>query len=229
MLVVVGDALLDRDVDGHAERLSPEAPVPVIEDLRQRSRPGGAGLAAALAAADGRDVALITALGHDDPGRELARLLDDENQGNIVVGQLRTRLQSVRSRLAGRKPPRVLFIVWGDPLVVPGRSAFLTDALTRAGGASVTSDAPAAWPAFDVESAIARAPDVILATPQNRGVLDRLRRDAAWAKVPAVLAGRLMIVSEAIEQPGPGVVTGIEEVARALHPDAFGASDAERR
>ena len=93
----------------------------------------------------------------------------------------------------------------------------------------MTADAPAAWPAFEVESAIARAPEVILTTPQNQGVLDRLRRDAAWAKVPALLARRLLIVSEAIEQPGPGIVTGIEEVARALHPDAFGAAAAVRR
>src|SRR2546423_12380049 len=76
MLVVVGDALLDRDLDGRAERLSPEAPVPVLEDLNQRARPGGAGLAAALAAADGREVVLITALADGEPGRELSRLLD---------------------------------------------------------------------------------------------------------------------------------------------------------
>ena len=31
-LVVVGDALLDRDLDGHVSRLSPDAPVPVVED-----------------------------------------------------------------------------------------------------------------------------------------------------------------------------------------------------
>ncbi len=160
--------------------------------------------------------------------QDLARLLGEEKQGSIVVGGLRARLESVRSRVAGRRPPRLLFIVWGDPLVVPGRSSFLTDALARAGGDSVTADAPAAWPAFEVESAIARAPEVILTTPQNRGVFDRLRRDAAWGKVPAVLSGRLLIVSEAIEQPGPGVVTGIEEVARELHPDAFGAEAAER-
>ncbi len=152
---------------------------------------------------------------------DLARLLGEEQRGASVVGGLRSRLEAVRSRVAGRRPPRLLFIVWSDPLVVPGRTAFLTDALARAGGDSVTADAPTAWPSFDTESAIARAPEVILTTPQNRGLLDRLRRNAAWAGVPALLSGRLMTVGEAIEQPGPGVVSGIEEVAQALHPDAF--------
>jgi D-beta-D-heptose 7-phosphate kinase / D-beta-D-heptose 1-phosphate adenosyltransferase len=75
-LAVVGDALLDRDLDGRVERLCPEAPVPVVDEIGRQSRPGGAGLAAALAAADGHEVTLITALGHDDAGWELSALLD---------------------------------------------------------------------------------------------------------------------------------------------------------
>ncbi|MGW0085007.1 D-glycero-beta-D-manno-heptose 1-phosphate adenylyltransferase [Streptomyces sp. NPDC003393] len=75
-LVVVGDALLDRDLTGHADRLAPDAPVPVVADCAQRVRPGGAALAAYLAARDGRDVTLITALDDGAAGRELRRLLD---------------------------------------------------------------------------------------------------------------------------------------------------------
>ncbi|MFL5818842.1 MAG: hypothetical protein ACJ76L_14760, partial [Conexibacter sp.] len=74
-LVVIGDALLDRDVEGLVERLSPDAPVPVFEQERVRTRPGGAALAAALGAADGRPVTLVTALADDVPGRELAALI----------------------------------------------------------------------------------------------------------------------------------------------------------
>jgi len=154
----------------------------------------------------------------------LARLIDDEKRGSDLTSNLRSRLAAVRAAVAERRPTKVLFVVWGDPLVVPGRSSFLTDALERAGGDSITSDAPAAYPAFDVESAIARAPEAILTSPQNRALLDRLRREPAWSRVPAVVTGRLAVVSEAIEMPGPGVVSGIEEVARVLHPDAFDAA-----
>ncbi len=151
----------------------------------------------------------------------IADLLGDLRRGRVLVTSLRRRLEAVRSRLAGRPRPRVLFLVWGDPLVVPGRPAFLTDALRDAGAASVTDDAPGAWPAFDLESAIARAPEVILTTPKNRAMAERLSRDPAWAEVPAVRRGRILIVSEAIEQPGPEVVDGIEEVARRIDPQAF--------
>ena len=75
LLVVIGDALLDRDLDGRAKRLAPDAPVPVLEAVESHPRAGGAGLAAVLAARAGHDVTLICALGDDLAGRELARLL----------------------------------------------------------------------------------------------------------------------------------------------------------
>jgi D-beta-D-heptose 7-phosphate kinase/D-beta-D-heptose 1-phosphate adenosyltransferase len=76
-LVVIGDSLLDIDIDGEANRLSPEAPVPVVDVSQQRRRPGGAGLAALLAARSGADVILVTAIGIDDHGDALRSLLAD--------------------------------------------------------------------------------------------------------------------------------------------------------
>jgi len=74
-LVVVGDTLLDVDLEGRAERLTPDAPVPVLDDLREHPRPGGAGLAALMAARDGHPVTLVTALGDDEAGERVAGLL----------------------------------------------------------------------------------------------------------------------------------------------------------
>src|SRR5262245_23446534 len=75
----------------------------------------------------------------------LAKLIDEEKRGADLAESLRSRLAAVRAAIAGRPSTRVLFVVWGDPLVVPGRSSFLTDALARAGGESITADAPAAY------------------------------------------------------------------------------------
>ena len=69
--------MLDIDIEGEASRLSPEAPVPVVDVTRQRRRPGGAGLAALLAARSGHHVILLTAIGDDDLGDALRDLLAD--------------------------------------------------------------------------------------------------------------------------------------------------------
>jgi D-beta-D-heptose 7-phosphate kinase/D-beta-D-heptose 1-phosphate adenosyltransferase len=95
-LVVIGDALLDHDLLGDVERLSPEAPVPVVDTCTERKRPGGAGLAAFLAARDGHEVAFVTALGRDVPGSKLARLLEDAGVEAVDLGLGGSTLQKVR-------------------------------------------------------------------------------------------------------------------------------------
>ncbi|WP_436536856.1 PfkB family carbohydrate kinase [Actinoplanes sp. HUAS TT8] len=74
--MIVGDTLLDRDVDGAVRRIAPDAPAPVLDEEAVSERPGGAGLAALLAAAPGdHRVALVTALAPDAAGARLSELL----------------------------------------------------------------------------------------------------------------------------------------------------------
>jgi rfaE bifunctional protein nucleotidyltransferase chain/domain len=133
-LLVVGDALLDRDVSGHAERLAPDAPVPVVADGEERLRPGGAALAACLAARDGREVTLVTALGDDPAARELRRLLEP---WLILIALPAT----------GPLPEKTRVLAQGRPLVRvdrgTGRAAAATDearAAIRSARAVLVSD-----------------------------------------------------------------------------------------
>ncbi|MBA3620164.1 MAG: D-beta-D-heptose 1-phosphate adenosyltransferase, partial [Acidothermales bacterium] len=103
-LVVIGDALLDRDLIGRVDRLSPDAPVPVVDEVEERLRPGGAGLAAVLAAAEGREVVLVTALADDAAGDRLRGLLD----ASVTVLAL---------PLGGQTPEKTRVRAAGQPLL----------------------------------------------------------------------------------------------------------------
>jgi rfaE bifunctional protein nucleotidyltransferase chain/domain len=74
-LVVVGDALLDCDIDGQVSRLCPDEPVPVLEDTVATWRPGGAALAALLAATEAIPVVLVAPLGDDEASTTVRALL----------------------------------------------------------------------------------------------------------------------------------------------------------
>src|SRR5699024_7378725 len=74
-VVVVGDVLLDQDVEGRVERLCPDAPVPVVDVTGTRESPGGAGMAARLCAASGAEVTLIAPVAEDEWGQRLAARL----------------------------------------------------------------------------------------------------------------------------------------------------------
>jgi D-beta-D-heptose 7-phosphate kinase/D-beta-D-heptose 1-phosphate adenosyltransferase len=84
-LTIVGDVLLDRDVEGAAERLCPDAPVPVVDETTTIERPGGAGLAAVLARRQDAEVRLVTAIADDRGGRAIQRLLADSGVEVIAV------------------------------------------------------------------------------------------------------------------------------------------------
>ena len=96
------------------------------------------------------------------------------------------------------------------------------DLMRRAGGASVTADVPGAWPKYSNESALAARPEAIILPTggsmgsANANVADALRQS------PAALQGRVYKINDDhLARPGPRSVDGLEEMARALHPDAF--------
>ena len=76
-IVLVGDLMMDRYLYGNAERLSPEAPVPVLHYRREEMRLGGAGGVVANLAALGAKVDVVGVLGNDDAGRQLRQHLRD--------------------------------------------------------------------------------------------------------------------------------------------------------
>ena len=194
-LVIVGDSLLDRDVDGRVERLSPDAPVPVLDEAHTVSRPGGAALAATLAAHDGRPVILVTALARDSAGLELGALLAARDVEVVDLG------------LDGPTPEKIRFRSDGQPLMrldrgargaVPGEvSAGAREAMAVAGGVLVS----------DYGRGVA-------ATAGVRAALTQCAGDAPVVWDPHPLG--------APPVPGMLVVTPNEREARALAPGSSG-------
>ncbi|MFI2648433.1 PfkB family carbohydrate kinase [Micromonospora fulviviridis] len=101
-LVVVGDALLDRDVTGAVSRICPDAPVPVLDERTATDRPGGAGLAALLAVAPDTEVALVTALADDAGGARLAELLAEAGVAVYPMRLPGATAEKIRLRAGGQ-------------------------------------------------------------------------------------------------------------------------------
>ena len=77
-VVIVGDVMLDRYWFGEVERVSPEAPVPIVKIARSEERPGGAANVARNVAALGARATLLSVTGDDEAGATLARLVKAE-------------------------------------------------------------------------------------------------------------------------------------------------------
>jgi len=100
-ILVVGDAMLDRYLFGDVERISPEAPVPVVRVTREEERLGGAANVALNAKSLGPSVTLITVVGDDEPARKLQQLLNERGVASIL-GRDPKLYTCVKLRIIGR-------------------------------------------------------------------------------------------------------------------------------
>ena len=83
-VLVVGDAMLDRYWFGAVERISPEAPVPVVRVNREEERLGGAANVALNVKTLGAQATLLTVVGDDEPARKLRALLAKEGVAALL-------------------------------------------------------------------------------------------------------------------------------------------------
>jgi rfaE bifunctional protein kinase chain/domain len=101
-VLVVGDAMLDRYWFGDVERISPEAPVPVVHVRSTEERLGGAANVARNIVSLGAQARLLTVVGDDDAGRSIGRLL----AASEIRGHLHTDARlatTVKVRVIGRQ------------------------------------------------------------------------------------------------------------------------------
>lgn len=142
--------------------------------------------------------------------------------GPLVAG-LEERIAAIRRAVQPFRPPRVLYVLWPDPLIVPARHALITELIELAGGRSVTARDGEAYPQLGLEAAVAAAPEVILLANHGAGTGPVSReRWQRLASLPAVKAGRVHTVDgDLLHRYGPRMVEGLDRLARVIHPEAF--------
>jgi len=154
----------------------------------------------------------------------IGNAMGTEKSATALAGDLRARLADLHRRLAGVAARRALFIVWTDPLISVGRDTFIADALRHAGGKSVV-DTKVEWPHPGMEEIVRLQPEFLVFASAHGGDTQRdieeLRTRPGWKSLAAMQRGDIIVVSDAINRPAPRMVDAIEQLARALHPEAF--------
>jgi ABC-type Fe3+-hydroxamate transport system substrate-binding protein len=156
----------------------------------------------------------------------VAALLERREAAVPIVASIRERIDAIRTRVAPLPTPRVLYVLWPEPLIVPGRASHLTELIEMAGGRSITAAEGDSYVRFSLEAAVARAPEVIvLADHSASGTAAGRQSPEKWHRltsVPAIKAGRLHSIDLSIlHRYGPRVADGLELLARIIHPEAF--------
>lgn len=158
--------------------------------------------------------------------RLIALATGDVERGEALVSTFDSRLEDVARRVAGLPRPRVLYFM-GDS-TTHGRGTTIDDIINRAGGTNVAATEAGINGVRRLahEAAIALDPDVILLSRYGDGddavVRDRYLKNPDWREVSAVRTGRVYtILDRELINLSHHVASGVEGVARVLHPEAF--------
>src|SRR5471032_1289025 len=102
-VLVVGDVMLDQFIWGGVSRISPEAPVPVVDFLRESFMPGGAANVARNLVSLETPAELFGAIGNDDAAKILLKLLAGQKIGCTGLVKNSTRHTSIKTRIVAHQ------------------------------------------------------------------------------------------------------------------------------
>ena len=147
--------------------------------------------------------------------------LDVPEEAEELALGLRARIGEVHRRLkANQAPrPRVLVLEWTEPLFSAGH--WVPDMVRRAGGHEIIGQAGQVSRRTSADEIRASNPEVIVVAPCGYTMAEAEREAASWSRAQATPVW-VVDANRLTSSPGPGVIHGIEVLARILHPGLFG-------
>jgi iron complex transport system substrate-binding protein len=153
--------------------------------------------------------------------RTVGHLLGRDSIATNLASTMESHIASYRRQIPPpEQRPRVLVLIWNDPLTAAGNKSFLTELITLAGGKNVADTIQRDYFQVSGEWVVSRDPDVILCffmastVPAREMILNH----PGWSGVKAVRSGRVYagMDNNLVLRPGPRLIEGIETIQRCL-------------
>ncbi len=157
----------------------------------------------------------------------VGRIVQREAQARELAVSLERQIQAARSKAAAvQQRPRVLVLIWNDPLTAAGRNGFLSDLVALAGGQHIGDAVNRDYFQVSGEWVLAQNPDVIFCffMAGNKAVRQTILNQSGWSRVNAVKTGRVYdgFDNNLVLRPGPRVMEGAEAIRRCLAGESTG-------
>jgi iron complex transport system substrate-binding protein len=156
--------------------------------------------------------------------RNLGEVTGSAPSAQKVTRAMQERIQAVRTQVQGRPHPRVLHVLNFEPLISAGKGTFVDDLIHLGGGRNIGAAGQGKYPRFSLEEVLAVDPEVILLASMRSDdpITEQRQWWERWKTISAVRQGRIHVLnSDLIHRPSPRIVDGLEQVARAIHPEVF--------
>jgi len=159
----------------------------------------------------------------------IGRCTGAQEQAAQLTAGMRQRIEAVTSRTAGLANddiPRVLYIVWHEPLMTIGSETIIHQLITLAGGSNIAGEIADAYPTLVLEAVIEVDPEIIIAgADMGEGASMPYQfalTEERFSSLSARADNRIYeIETDLVGRPGPRIVDGLEGFAALIHPELF--------
>jgi len=157
---------------------------------------------------------------------EIAKKVGKEKEAQGFIGSLKKRIISIQTRPKKSKP-KILCVEWLDPLFTAGH--WVPQLVEMAGGINGISSTGDQSRRMEIDETIKFDPDIIILMPcgfdVKRTILEyeKLTNNPQWKSLAAVQNSQVYAVNanEYFSKPGPRTVTGLEILAKIIHPETY--------
>ncbi len=153
---------------------------------------------------------------------KVGEILGFKEEAQELVSEMREKVQQVEEKVKDLPKLKVFFEIYSQPLMTAGQNTFIDDMIKLSNGVNVGALAGEGYPQFSEEELVKENPEVYIAAKGSMNDPAEIKKRAGYRGLKAVKEGRVYVVDDnLVTRPGPRLVDGLVEVAKAIHPEAF--------
>ena len=154
---------------------------------------------------------------------DVGKITGTMEKAQQIVDDAKQKEEDIKSKVSAKAKPKCYFVLSygqaGNWTAGPG--SFIDEMITKAGGENIASDTGKPWAEYSIEKLVEKNPDVILLSAMAGSKAD-VAKEQGYKDTKAVKEDKIVVVDDnKVSRPGPRLIEGLEEVARAIHPELF--------
>lgn len=156
---------------------------------------------------------------------QIGRATGKFEEAQAIIEDMKAKVDEIQEKVVKVETKKTVFVETSDvpEIYTPGNGTFMQEILTMINAENIMSDKEG-WFQVNPEEIVSRNPDVMLITYDYvEGIIEKVKQRDGFDTVTAIQNDEVVQVDEdATSRPGPRLVEGLEEVAKAVYPEVFG-------
>jgi len=137
---------------------------------------------------------------------------------------MKARATAIEQKVAGLPKQNVFVEIYSKPLMTAGTGTYIDNMVALAGGTNIGDAAGSGYPTFSEEVLFKDNPPVYIATTGSMQSPGQIAKRSGYSALQAVKDGHVYVIDQNfLDRPGPRLIDGLQALAQAIHPQAFGS------